>query len=177
MTKYVGLMIWHNYEFGHCDNILGLQEDKPTGERFRWIVPDMLISMVVRATHCPNAYGHLGITKTTEDVVSRFYWPRLQEDVMTLLQGCTACLKARVTKPKAQTPLGRSRLEHVPRLKTWSMDFVEMGAGTRKYPWSIEEIYSSSSSGKGPNTRPMDTITPLCPFYSPDVRFHRKSAP
>ena len=53
--------------------------------------------------------GHLGVKKTKEKTLQRFYWYALKEDITVYIQKCDVC--AAVKKP-AKTP--RAPLGHLP---------------------------------------------------------------
>ena len=62
--------------------------------------------------------GHLGIKKTTDKVISNFYWPGIQADIRRYCQSCDICQrtiqKGRVTNvPLGTTPLIDSPFERV----------------------------------------------------------------
>lgn len=73
--------------------------------------------------HDTPSKGHMGVRKTTKDVVSRFYWKTMRQDIKDYVQSCDACQRF---KSSTQAPLGLLQpLE--PPSRPWqsiSMDFI-----------------------------------------------------
>src|SRR5678815_4170171 len=67
--------------------------------------------------------GHLGIKKTTDKVLSEFYWPGMNEDISRFCHSCDICQK---TVPKGKivkTPLTKVPLIGTP-FKRVAVDLV-----------------------------------------------------
>nr|CAI5849390.1 unnamed protein product [Callosobruchus analis] len=58
---------------------------------------------LISAHHDPPIFGHLGVQKTYARLASKFYWPKMKEDVARYVRNCDICLKA---KPIQQAPVG-----------------------------------------------------------------------
>ena len=46
---------------------------------------------IVQMHHDPPAYGHPGISRTTELVARRYWWPCMAQDVKDYVKGCADC--------------------------------------------------------------------------------------
>ena len=78
------------------------------------IVPQRLRSDVLKTAHDGVMSGHFGIRKTTNKVLSEFYWPKVQRDIKFYCKSCDICQK---TVPKghiSKLPLGRMPLIDTP---------------------------------------------------------------
>ena len=52
---------------------------------------------IVQSHHDPPAYGHPGISRTTELVARRYWWPRMTQDVKDYVKGCADCQRNKVS--------------------------------------------------------------------------------
>ncbi len=68
--------------------------------------------LVLRLAHDVPTAGHLGVTKTQNRVLQRFYWPRVFKDVAEYCTTCEVCQRRRgnTTHRKYNAPLNRPRL-------------------------------------------------------------------
>ena len=57
------------------------------------IVTQSMTHEVLSACHSSPTAGHLGVTKTSEKIKQRFYWPGLQEDTKLFVSRCPECQK------------------------------------------------------------------------------------
>jgi hypothetical protein len=67
--------------------------------------------------------GHVGVTKTVENVSRQFYWPKLHEEVKQYVLSCLPCQS---NKPSNQEPIGLLQPLPIPEVR-WevvSMDFI-----------------------------------------------------
>lgn len=78
---------------------------------------------VLHDYHDIPSKGHMGLRKTTKDLVTRFYWKTMRQDIKDYVQSCDACQRFKST---TQAPLGLLQpLE--PPTRPWqsiSMDFI-----------------------------------------------------
>ena len=58
------------------------------------VVPHCLCMEVLHQSHDEPMAGHLGINKTRERVLGKFYWPGIFKDVATYCRTCDACHKS-----------------------------------------------------------------------------------
>jgi hypothetical protein len=80
---------------------------------------------LVHDHHDLPAYGHLGISRTTDLVSRHYWWPRLRQDVLDYVKGCADCQQNKVnthTKKAALSPIF-ARPEALP-FETVVMDFI-----------------------------------------------------
>ncbi len=78
------------------------------------VVPKVLRSEVMRLGHETMMAGHLGTRKTTDRIISEFYWPGCKTDIRRFCQSCKPC---QLTIPKGRVgkvPLGRMPLMDTP---------------------------------------------------------------
>nr|XP_034310606.1 uncharacterized protein LOC117680625 [Crassostrea gigas] len=73
-----------------------------SGKLFRQlIVPRKYRTIVMKIAHETLMGGHLGSKKTTDRVVSEFYWPGIQSDIRRFCRSCDVC---KWTIPKGKVP-------------------------------------------------------------------------
>ncbi|XP_065924759.1 uncharacterized protein [Magallana gigas] len=73
-----------------------------SGKLFRQlIVPRKYRPIVMKIAHETLMGGHLGSKKTTNRVVSEFYWPGIQSDIRRFCRSCDVCQR---TIPKGKVP-------------------------------------------------------------------------
>ena len=78
------------------------------------LVPRDLRSGVLHTAHDGVMSGHFGIRRTTDKILSEFYWPTLRKDVRDYCKSCDICQK---TEPKGRVsklPLGKMPLIDTP---------------------------------------------------------------
>ena len=93
------------------------------GELRQVMVPEKLRRKVMKVAHDSILGGHLGIRKTTDKMLTSFYWPGIQSDVTRYCRSCDICQrtvhKGRVTKvslekmPLIDTPFKRCAVDLV----------------------------------------------------------------
>ena len=59
--------------------------------REQLVVPRAYVSKVLYMAHTHLLGAHLGMDKTRERVLARFYWPGVKRDVERHCQGCPEC--------------------------------------------------------------------------------------
>lgn len=87
------------------------------------VVPNAYREQVMRLGHDSIMSGHLGISKTSDKVLSQFYWPGVTADIYRYCKSCDVCQrtcdKGRVTKvplgcmPLIDTPFKRVAVDTV----------------------------------------------------------------
>ena len=83
------------------------------GNRLKQIVvPTSLREKVMRIAHDSIMGGHLGSGKTSERILSQFYWPNLYNDVVRYCQSCEVCQK---TIPKGR--IGKVPMQEMPLIE------------------------------------------------------------
>ncbi len=63
----------------------------------KWWTPKPLRSQIFKACHHHATAAHQGVVRTAALMKRRFYWPRMQKDVETWCERCTACGRCRAT--------------------------------------------------------------------------------
>ena len=82
---------------------------------------------VVQAHHDPPAYGHPGISRTTELVARRYWWPRMAQDIKEYVNGCADCQCNKVNNQARRAPLSPifAKLGALP-FEMVALDFIVM---------------------------------------------------
>ena len=80
---------------------------------------------IVQMHHNPPAYGHPGISRTTELVTRRYWWPHMAQDIKDYIKGCADCQHNKVNNQARKAPLSPifAKPEVLP-FETVSMDFI-----------------------------------------------------
>nr|XP_034313228.1 uncharacterized protein LOC117684589 [Crassostrea gigas]XP_034313229.1 uncharacterized protein LOC117684589 [Crassostrea gigas] len=101
-----------------------------SGKLFRQlIVPRKYRTIVMKIAHETLMDGHLGSKKTTDRVVSEFYWPGIQSDIRRFCRSCDVCQR---TIPK----------EKVPAVPLGHMDYkIDMGGKLKTFHANLLKKY------------------------------------
>ena len=94
-------------------------------------VPRSCVQDCIRAHHDPAMYGHGGVKKVLEHVLSNFWWPRLRATVEEFCHTCDGCQRV---KASTQKPAGLLQPLQIPK-DTWesvSMDLITQLPLTKK---------------------------------------------
>jgi len=76
----------------------------PRGDkRYRWAVPPILRSMLMKYFHATAFAGHLGAFKTFRKIASNFWWPKMRTEIFQYVRRCDLCKKV---KPAQNTNVG-----------------------------------------------------------------------
>ena len=67
------------------------------------VVPLRLKEELVKKVH--NNLGHIGIRKTIDFLKSKYYWPKLEECVVQILNNCSNCMHTKDKNSKERAPL------------------------------------------------------------------------
>ena len=87
------------------------------------VLPDALRKRVMEQAHSSILGGHLGVAKTSDCILSCFYWPGLRDDVSRFCKSCDICQKT-IPKGKAgKVPLQKMPLMDIP-FKRVAVDLV-----------------------------------------------------
>ena len=80
---------------------------------------------IVQMHHDPPVYGHPGISRTTELVARRYWWPRMTQDIKDYVKGCADCQRNKVNTQAKRAPLSLifAKPGALP-FETVSMDFI-----------------------------------------------------
>eukprot|EP00271_Cylindrocystis_brebissonii_P017890 TRINITY_DN4866_c0_g1_i3.p1 TRINITY_DN4866_c0_g1~~TRINITY_DN4866_c0_g1_i3.p1 ORF type:complete len:876 (-),score=-44.12 TRINITY_DN4866_c0_g1_i3:127-2661(-) len=107
----------------HSEN--GLLYYQPLGQAQRLCIPadKRLRRSLVQECHSSNLAGHLGREKTLHRLQQRFYWPRMIDDVVSIVSTCIPCQEA---KGRTQKPMGDLQPLEAPEApwRHMSMDFI-----------------------------------------------------
>ena len=68
------------------------------------LVPKTFVSKVIYLAHSHQLGAHLGVDKTYERIVARFYWPGVRRAVADFCRGCEICQKT-APRPAQRNPL------------------------------------------------------------------------
>nr|XP_034331791.1 uncharacterized protein LOC117690977 [Crassostrea gigas] len=101
-----------------------------SGKLFRQlIVPRKYRTIVMKIAHETLMGGHLGSKKTTDRVVTEFYWPGIQSDIRRFCRSCDVCQR---TIPK----------EKVPAVPLGQMDYkIDMGGKLKTFHANLLKKY------------------------------------
>ena len=78
------------------------------------LVPIDLRSRVLKTAHDGLMSGHFGVRKTTNKILSEFYWPTLRKDVREYCKSCDICQKTQQKGRVSKLPLGKMPLIDTP---------------------------------------------------------------
>ena len=95
-----------------------VKNDETTIEQH--VIPASSIPTVLKYLH--NQMGHLGRDKTLSLVRQRFFWPRMQRDVTSWIDGCERCIKSK--RPADRTEL--VNIETSQPLELVCMDYLTL---------------------------------------------------
>jgi hypothetical protein len=89
----------------------------------RLYIPASLRESLMFEAHDAPTAGHLGMDKTLEKLVRRFYWPAMEQSVRTYVKSCSSCQR---NKPSQQSPMGLQSPNVVPT-RPWeiiTLDYI-----------------------------------------------------
>ena len=93
------------------------------------VVPPTLVPTILRQVHDDPLSGHLGVNKTVDVLLERYYWPGFSADVKRYIRECPACQRTFVLTPRPKAPL-RSIPVGSP-FDMLAIDFLELPRTTR----------------------------------------------
>ncbi|GBG72720.1 hypothetical protein CBR_g12289 [Chara braunii] len=90
----------------------------------RLVVPSKEILHSLFLGECHDATGHFGYKKTSVNLVQRFWWPNMLDDVKKYVETCQVCQR---DNPRTQAPLGLLKPLPIPAgpEQSISMDFMD----------------------------------------------------
>ena len=77
-----------------------------TGEHIQFIVPNVLKKDILFQMHDSLISGHLGVKKTREKTLQRFYWYGLREDIGMYVKRCDTCAADKKPHKIPRAPMG-----------------------------------------------------------------------
>ena len=97
--------LWDQIEVRN--NVLCIIWESDDGRSIRWrlVLPERLMEIVLQELHGGRASGHLGVTKTLAKVKQRYYWPGMVADVRSLLRHCGLCGRRKSPAKRRIAPL------------------------------------------------------------------------
>ena len=89
------------------DEILYRRWEDPDGVRISWqlVVPDKYRQEAFERAHTGMTGGHLGLTKTQDQICRRMYWPTWKTDSKMWIRRCNPCAQYHRGSAPKQTPL------------------------------------------------------------------------
>ena len=100
--------IWHEWERLEVKGDVLCRKWTPiqgTTNVWQIIIPRKFRAELIRLAHTGLTGGHLGRSKTEEQVRRRAYWPNWRSDVAAELRRCENCMRYHRGNPPRQTPL------------------------------------------------------------------------
>ena len=70
------------------------------------VLPEQLRTRVMEQAHSTLMGTHQGVKKTTEGILSNFYWPNLKTDIINFCRSCDICQKTVTKGSERKVPLG-----------------------------------------------------------------------
>lgn len=68
------------------------------------VIPKESRRQVIENAHNPPTSGHMGVTKTYQRVLQRYYWPKMKHCISKYVQSCRDCV---AYKPSLKKPAGQ----------------------------------------------------------------------
>ena len=100
-----------------------------SGHKRQLLVPQVLRRMMLEMAH--EQWGHQGISRTTEILRSRCFWPRLHQDVKDHVKKCFTCVTTKAPTPAICTP--RRHLLAFRPMELVAIDFLKLDKGKGGY--------------------------------------------
>ena len=88
------------------------------------VVPENLRNQVIELAHSSLMGGHMGIRKTSDRILSNFYWPGLNDDVARFCRICDICQKTESKGKTAKVALQKMPLIDTP-FKRVAVDLID----------------------------------------------------
>lgn len=85
-----------------------------TNWKWKLVVPKGSRESVLNECHDDPKSAHLGVQKTIDRVLDRYYWPGLSRDVRAYVKVCDTCRKSKTDNIKPPGMMGRFREAHTP---------------------------------------------------------------
>ena len=81
-------------------------------KKLQLVLPQQLVTKVLTKLHNSVTAGHLGVKKTLEKVLSRFYWVGQRRDVDEWCKTCLICASRKLEPKKHKAPLQIETAKH-----------------------------------------------------------------
>ncbi|CAC5380719.1 unnamed protein product [Mytilus coruscus] len=96
---------WHNLELR--DGLIFRQFEDPATKivKMQAIIPLSERKKVLQYSHDDKCSAYLGIHKTLAKIRQSYYWPGLQNDVRTYINGCDKCAKRKSPQKSKRAPM------------------------------------------------------------------------
>jgi len=91
-------------QFRVVDNIL-YRIGKIPEDPWRLVIPRELRKEIMEMLHDSKWAGHPGMSRMKASLGSRYYWPRMREDIESWVKCCRACAMAKRGKGRGKAPL------------------------------------------------------------------------
>lgn len=85
-----------------------------TNWTWKLVVPSKDRSEVLRECHDDPKSAHLGIQKTIDRVLDRYYWPGMSKDIKAYVKNCQTCHMSKSSNVKPYGLFGKYREAHDP---------------------------------------------------------------
>ena len=88
------------------------------------LVPQTMITEIIKEHHDPPLQGHQGIDRTMEKIQRQYYFPNMRKRIMEYISKCDSCNR---NKPINHRPYGKMQLPNIPK-EPWenlTVDFVQ----------------------------------------------------
>ncbi len=72
---------------------------------YAFVIPNELITFVLKGIHCSPFSGHLGIKRTLKRARERFYWPKMALHITESVKTCIVCAQSKLAPHHKQAPL------------------------------------------------------------------------
>ena len=91
-----------------------LQERPFQGKRLQLVVPKAYRESVLKIAHDGLMSGHQGTARTTEKIMTQFYWPNMTDDIKHYCRSCETCQRTIQKGKVGEVPLGKMPRIDVP---------------------------------------------------------------
>lgn len=85
-----------------------------TNWEWKFVIPEESRENILKECHDDPKSAHLGVQKTIDKVLDRYYWPGVSKDVKTYVKNCVTCHMSKSTNHKPYGYFGKYREAHLP---------------------------------------------------------------
>ena len=116
---------------------------RPEGGRAIFAAQEM-VPAILKAAHDSRVGGHLGMFKSRERILERYFWPGLRKDVQDHVQACRECARVKPWSKPARVPLKPIPLAASPnhRIHVDLFGPLKVTEGGKKYVCVITDAFS-----------------------------------
>ena len=86
------------------------------------VLPQSLISNVMKNLHCSPSGGHMGVTRTVLRAKDRFFWPKMQETIQNFIRACPECSKSKPNTLQTRAPMQSISVSEP--FVFWALDYM-----------------------------------------------------